>query len=204
MNMQRIILHKFQKKLDKSEANVISIKSVKKESYAGPNTCKWINEFSLVWEICRQSLEQYACPSEFGLLTVPQGFCTRQINDDMPMSVLLPSTTGPGLCSYIMLDFFFRKQNDFLDNYMRESGRRRDTMQSIKPMAVTSAHLISYDHENDLMPLILANCHYSFEMGVGTKIEYDFIGMERQLIDRLLYSKSRIYIHQYLEVLQTF
>ena len=68
-------------------------------------------------------------------------------------------------------------------------------------MAVTSAHLISYDHEHDLMPLVLANCHYSFEMGVGTKIEYDFAGMERQLIDRFLCYKSKIEIHQYLKVL---
>ncbi|KAH3728216.1 hypothetical protein DPMN_054167 [Dreissena polymorpha] len=67
-------------------------------------------------------------------------------------------------------------------------------------MAVTSAHLISYDHEHDLMPLVLANCHYSFEMGVGTKIEYDFAGMERQLIDRFLCYKSKIEIHQYLKV----
>ncbi|KAH3728238.1 hypothetical protein DPMN_054190 [Dreissena polymorpha] len=67
-------------------------------------------------------------------------------------------------------------------------------------MAVTSAHLISYTHVHDLMPLVLANCHYSFEMGVGTKIEYDFAGMERQLIDRLLYSKSMIEFGRFLEV----
>ena len=78
---------------------------------------------------------------------------------------------------------------------------RKDTkLPSIKPMAVTSAHLISYNHEQDLMPLVLANCHYSFEMGVGTKIEYDFAGMERQLMDRLLYSKSLIEFGRFLEV----
>ncbi|KAH3728591.1 hypothetical protein DPMN_054549 [Dreissena polymorpha] len=73
--------------------------------------------------------------------------------------------------------------------------------QTIKPAAVTSAHLICYDHEHDLMPLVFANCHYSFEMGVGSKIEYDFVGLERQLMDRLLYSKSKIEITAFLEVI---
>ncbi|KAH3813090.1 hypothetical protein DPMN_141540 [Dreissena polymorpha] len=67
-------------------------------------------------------------------------------------------------------------------------------------MDVTSTHLISYDHANDIMPLVLANCRYSFEVGDQTKIEYDFDRMERQLMDRLLNSKSKIEIHKYLQV----
>ncbi|KAH3815371.1 hypothetical protein DPMN_143893 [Dreissena polymorpha] len=67
-------------------------------------------------------------------------------------------------------------------------------------MAVTSTHLISYDHDHDLLPLVLANCRYSFEVGTQTNIEYDFDGMERQLMDRLLNSKSKIEIQQYLKV----
>ncbi|KAH3813132.1 hypothetical protein DPMN_141582 [Dreissena polymorpha] len=70
----------------------------------------------------------------------------------------------------------------------------------VSPMAVSSTHLISYDHDHDIMPLVLANCRYSFEVGDQTKIEYDFDGMERQLMDRLLNSKSKIVINKYLQV----
>ncbi|KAH3749259.1 hypothetical protein DPMN_183752 [Dreissena polymorpha] len=65
-------------------------------------------------------------------------------------------------------------------------------MQKIAPMDITAAHLISYDEDNDLVPLVLANCHYAFEVGVGTQIEYDLVGLERQVMDRFLFSKSLI------------
>jgi len=80
--------------------------------------------------------------------------------------------------------------------------RRLDSVSKVAPMAVTHAHLISYDTERDIFPLVLANCQYTFEMGKGTKIEYDFVDLERQLIDRFLFSKSRISVGNALEVIK--
>ena len=40
--------------------------------------------------------------------------------------------------------------------------------------------------------MVLANCNYSFEVGKGTKIEYNFPDFERQLTDRFLFAKSLI------------
>ena len=79
--------------------------------------------------------------------------------------------------------------------------RRYDSVSKVSPMAVTHAHLISYDTERDIFPLVLANCQYTFEMGKGTKIEYDFVDLERQLIDRFLFSKSRINVGNVLQVI---
>ena len=73
-------------------------------------------------------------------------------------------------------------------------------MSTVEPAAVTTAHLICYSHTHDLLPLILANCQYTFEMGKGTKIEYDFHGIQRQLMDRFLFSKSQINISGALQV----
>lgn len=74
------------------------------------------------------------------------------------------------------------------------------SISSVSAKAVTSAHLICYDHTQDILPLILANCQYTFEMGKGTNVEYDFQGIERQLMDRFLFSKSRIDIGSVLQV----
>jgi len=63
------------------------------------------------------------CPSELGGSMVSKEYCTKPIDDNTPLSVLLPSNTGAGLCSYAMLDMLFRKQNDFLDKYMKDSKR---------------------------------------------------------------------------------
>ena len=48
--------------------------------------------------------------------------------------------------------------------------------------------------------MVLANCEYSFEIGKGTRIEYDYGGLQRQIIDRLLFPKSFIQIENVLEV----
>ena len=47
------------------------------------------------------------------------------------------------------------------------------------------SHLIAYDPEKDLLPLILAHCNYSLEVGQETLVQYDWAALERQLIDRL-------------------
>ena len=52
--------------------------------------------------------------------------------------------------------------------------------------AVTMSHLIAYDTERDLLPLILAHCNYSLEVGQETSVQYDWAALERQLIDRFL------------------
>lgn len=51
---------------------------------------------------------------------------------------------------------------------------------------VTMSHLIAYDPERDLLPLILAHCNYSLEVGQETLVHYDWAALERQLIDRFL------------------
>lgn len=61
---------------------------------------------------------------------------------------------------------------------------------------ITAAHLISYHPDKDLLPMILANCNYSFEVGHGTKLDYNFISLERQLMDRLLFTKSVILLKE--------
>ena len=48
------------------------------------------------------------------------------------------------------------------------------------------SHLIAYDPEKDLLPLILAHCNYSLEVGKETSVQYDWAALERQLIDKFL------------------
>ena len=67
---------------------------------------------------------------------------------------------------------------------------REDSLPKVHVKDISSAHLISYHPDRDLLPMILANCNYSFEVGQGTKVEYNFINLERQLMDRFLVSKS--------------
>ncbi|KAI0221198.1 hypothetical protein LSAT2_027409, partial [Lamellibrachia satsuma] len=49
---------------------------------------------------------------------------------------------------------------------------------------VTRAHLVSYHPERDLLPVVLSCCQYSLHLGKGSAITYDFVTLERQIVDR--------------------
>ncbi|XP_053396017.1 E3 ubiquitin-protein ligase rnf213-alpha-like [Mercenaria mercenaria] len=192
LRLQRLLLQKYHKKIDKAEASHITVAQLKKDDVSGSDIAQLIADLSEAWELSRNELRFYSCTTEAGYATIPDGFCEHGINDDTPLSMLLPTTGGVGLCSFALLDFLMRKQNDFLDKYIKETERNSDHISKVSPKEVTSAHLISYDALHDLLPLILANCKYTFKMGEGTSIEYDFAGLERHLMDRFLFSKSKI------------
>ena len=59
-------------------------------------------------------------------------------------------------------------------------------LERISMSEVTISQLIAYDPERDLLPLILAHCNYSLEVGQETLVQYDWTALERQLTDRFL------------------
>lgn len=56
----------------------------------------------------------------------------------------------------------------------------------------TSISLIHYDHKQDLLPLIQANCGYSHGLGEGTNLTYDLEALQIQIEDRFVSGKPRI------------
>ncbi|XP_053388236.1 E3 ubiquitin-protein ligase rnf213-alpha-like [Mercenaria mercenaria] len=200
LRLHQALLFKYQKKIDKTEASKITVEILAQEQIAGIETDSLLKDVSNAWELVRNSLKMYLCPTELGGMAVEKEYCNMSINEKTPLSMLLPTEKEIGLCFYALLDFLMRRQNDFLDNYVKVMNREPSAMSKISPREVTSAHLISFDPQRDLIPLVLANCHYSFEMGKGTRIEYDFTGIERQLMDRFLFSKSTIDVGRVLEI----
>lgn len=57
---------------------------------------------------------------------------------------------------------------------------------------LTTAHLICFNPTKDILPIVMANCQYTFEVEKGTRVQYNFADLERQLTDRILFSKSVI------------
>ena len=57
---------------------------------------------------------------------------------------------------------------------------------------VTLAHLVAYDVERDLMPLVLAHCDYSLAVGERTEISYNLPALEKQIIDRFVAGRPHI------------
>lgn len=51
---------------------------------------------------------------------------------------------------------------------------------------VSMSQLIAYDSEKDLLPVMLANCSYSLEVGKETQLQYNWETLEKQIIDRFI------------------
>lgn len=62
----------------------------------------------------------------------------------------------------------------------------------MSPADLTDLHVIRYELERDLMPLILSNTQYSIEKGQETLHEYDLFKIQQQIISRFLLGKPRI------------
>ncbi|KAK3585587.1 hypothetical protein CHS0354_036774 [Potamilus streckersoni] len=180
LKLQRILFQKYQRKLDRAEASTITVEMLRKQSH-GDELPRLLDEYAEVWDLIKENL-----------VYVPMKYRRCRVDNSAPVSQLLPTTSDAGHCAYSVLEFLFRKQNDFLDNYYREIKRRVAEIPHVKVRDITPAHLIYYHPEQDVLPLVLANCNYSFEDGKGTTIEYNFTNLERQIMDRFLFGKSWI------------
>lgn len=69
---------------------------------------------------------------------------------------------------------------------------------SVDASEVTDLHVISYEVERDLMPLILSNCQYQVEQGQETLQEFDLEKVERQVTSRFLQGKPRLTLKVWL------
>ncbi|KAK3585578.1 hypothetical protein CHS0354_036765 [Potamilus streckersoni] len=188
LKLQRILFQKYQRKLDRAEASTITVETLRKESEED-ELPRLLDEYAEAWDLVRENL-----------VHVLKEYRRRRIDDSTPVSQLLPTASDAGHCAYSVLEFLFRTQNEFMDNYYREVKKRVAEIPHVKVRDITPAHLISYHPEQDILPLVLANCNYSFEVGKGTTIEYNFTNLERQIMDRFLFGKSWIDIEIHLMV----
>lgn len=60
---------------------------------------------------------------------------------------------------------------------------------SVDASEVTDLHVVSYEVERDLIPLILSNCQYQVEQGGETSQEFDLEKIQRQISSRFLQGK---------------
>ena len=57
---------------------------------------------------------------------------------------------------------------------------------------LTEQHVIRYELDKDLLPLILSNCQYSLERGQQTVTEYNLPKIQQQILSRFLQGKPLI------------
>ncbi|XP_052061725.1 E3 ubiquitin-protein ligase RNF213-like [Mytilus californianus] len=194
MRLQRMLIQKYNRKLDRTEIAALTIRDVKREMKED-GRCEdfeqLLKEFEMAWTCVKDLLKNWVCPVDGKLVVVDETYLRSEIADNATkVSYLIPSYRDAGLCSYILLFFLIKHHNLFLQNISSRTNIPIDRLPTVNVKDISSAHLISYHPDKDLLPMVFANCNYSFEVGQGTRIEYNFTNLERQLTDRFLFSKS--------------
>ncbi|XP_046558706.1 E3 ubiquitin-protein ligase RNF213-like [Haliotis rubra] len=193
LRLQQFLMAKYRRPLDRVEAKNMTIADAAEDGNNSIDVLENLSDFIAAWECVKEGLHSYGCWTVHdGLIHLPDAYKNMRIDENSPLAVLLPSTQGPGICSYMMLEFLFRKHNEFMESYCNKTKQKYERLPEVSMRKLHSNHLVSYHPDRDLLPLVLANCNYSFELGKGTTIEYDFEGFEYQLKEVILQAKSRV------------
>ncbi|XP_022796391.1 E3 ubiquitin-protein ligase rnf213-alpha-like isoform X1 [Stylophora pistillata] len=182
VRLQRLLMDRFHRRIDRIDAERYTIREFLKDLPKGSVKEEYTNlfqSFKTAWNSCKLFL------GDQGRLRVPQDLCNTTMDNDCPIAMVLPSTTGMGVCSTSLTFFLVNANNESLGAY-RGATNQDGPLERVSVSEVTLSHLIAYDPERDLLPLILAHCNYSLEVGQETLVHYDWAALERQLIDRLL------------------
>lgn len=90
-----------------------------------------------------------------------------------------------------LVDFLAYKQYEIITQYNKLVGT---DVKSVSLLKLKESEVINYSPDRDLLPLVYTNCDYSLEIGKSTKIEYNFDGIQKHLMERLCFGKPKIEI----------
>ncbi|NXN16885.1 RN213 ligase, partial [Indicator maculatus] len=182
--LQRDLVKRFQNTADIKQC---SVKEFLNEPFSGVMRHllqRRVNVFLSVWNKLRNSLDTN------GEIKLPKGCCDADLTLDSKLEVLLPRRQGLGLCSTALTSYLISLHNDFIHSVNKHM--KEDDRYFISPPEVADLHLISYEVERDLIPLILSNCQYSMEKGGETLQDLDLERIQQQVISKFLQGKPLI------------
>lgn len=65
-------------------------------------------------------------------------------------------------------------------------GPNDSTIAKIPFAEVSLSQLVAYDSEKDLLPVMLANCTYTLEVGKDTSLQYNWEALQKQIVDKFI------------------
>uniref|UniRef100_A0A8C5RBG0 RING-type E3 ubiquitin transferase n=1 Tax=Leptobrachium leishanense TaxID=445787 RepID=A0A8C5RBG0_9ANUR len=122
-----------------------------------------------------------------GAINLPEDVCENiTLNSDV--SFLLPCRQGKGLCATALVDYLITLHNSFVYAMVNLT----DKQFSVNASDVMDLHVITYEMERDIMPIVLASCQYSVESGQEATQEFDLPRIQHHIARRFLQGKPLI------------
>ncbi|XP_068511209.1 E3 ubiquitin-protein ligase RNF213 [Anas acuta] len=182
--LQRELVRQFQNTADVKRCTIRDFLNEPRSDVMRDLLQRRVNMFLSVWNKLRRSLDTN------GEIKLPEGYCDADLTMDSTLEVLLPRRQGLGLCSTALASYLISLHNEFI--YLVNKHTKEDDRYLISPSEVADLHLISYEVERDLIPLILSNCQYSMEKGGETLQHFDLERIQQQVISKFLQGKPLI------------
>ncbi|MEQ2257781.1 hypothetical protein ILYODFUR_038284, partial [Ilyodon furcidens] len=124
-------------------------------------------------------------------LKIPEEFCGKDLDLNSDLQYLLPRRQGPGLCATGLVSYLVTLQNELVYAVERYTGEDSSSYK-VAIADLMEQHVICYDVEKDLLPLVLSNCQYSLERGRETISQYDLPRIQQQIFTRFVQGKPFI------------
>ncbi|KAM4663579.1 E3 ubiquitin-protein ligase RNF213-like [Discoglossus pictus] len=184
LNLQKELVKRFQNHRDMDNQTIKDFLASIRSDGARYVFEKRIEIFISTWNHLRNSLHVN------GEIKLPEGTCEENITMMSAFAMLLPRRQGLGLCATALISYLISLHNNFV--YIVEKYTNDEQKYSISAAEVMDLHVISYELEKDLIPIILSNCQYSVEKGGETLQEFDLEKIQRQITSRFLQGKPFI------------
>ncbi|XP_041076276.1 E3 ubiquitin-protein ligase rnf213-alpha-like isoform X2 [Polyodon spathula] len=184
LDLQRDLVKKFQNVTDMMHGSIRDFIQSQQAASLREWYEKRIKIFLALWNQLRTSL------ATNGEIKIPEEYCSRDLNLASEFPVLLPRRQGLGLCSTALVSYLIALHNDLV--YTMEKFTEETQGYTVSPADLSDLHVIKYEVERDLMPLVLSNCQYSMEHGQETLPEFDLQKIQQQVTNRFLRGKPLI------------
>uniref|UniRef100_UPI0037E7EAB2 E3 ubiquitin-protein ligase rnf213-beta n=1 Tax=Semicossyphus pulcher TaxID=241346 RepID=UPI0037E7EAB2 len=145
-----------------------------------------VERFIGVWNCLRAEVANNSAD-----LGVDVNLCEKEMTTESSGEFLTPSRQGPGSCLQTLVDFLLKTHNSLVREARRVS-RQEDSEYSVPLERISETQLTLCHPERELLPLVLAHCHYTLKTGGETDRSYDLQGIQTQLARRFLAGKPLI------------
>ncbi|XP_074519497.1 E3 ubiquitin-protein ligase rnf213-beta [Halichoeres trimaculatus] len=145
-----------------------------------------VERFMKVWNCLRAEMANNSAD-----LGVDVNLCEMELTTESPGEFLTLSRHGPGSCLQTLVDFLMETQNSLVRVAHRVS-HQEDSDFSVPLERISETQLTLCHPEKELMPLVLAHCHYTLKKGGETGSNYDLQAIQTQLARRFFAGKPII------------
>ncbi|XP_067343642.1 E3 ubiquitin-protein ligase rnf213-beta isoform X4 [Channa argus] len=146
---------------------------------------KRVERFIKVWNCLRAEV---ANNSDLGVDVKP---CEKELTTESSGEFLTLCRHGPGSCLQTLVEFLSETHNGLVRE-ARSVSHQEDSDYSVPLERISETQLTLCHPERELLPLVLAHCHYTLKKGGETDSSYDLRRIQTELARRFLAGKPLI------------